>query len=102
MEFKWHNDLETRHPAASSILISRMTRSSVNIPYEIAPAASQKIPADCIKPRSHLAEYLFRLFTIEINSAIANNLKPIGMMKMQCVTIYPNIYECVSDYNYVD
>ena len=51
-----------------------------------------------VKPRSHLAESPFRLFTIEINPAIAENLKPIGMMKMQCVTIYPNIYECVSDY----
>ena len=50
------------------------------------------------KPQSHSAEYFFRLFTIEINSAIANSLKPIGMMKMQCVTIHPNIYECVSDY----
>ena len=29
---------------------------------------------------------------------MANNLKPIGMMKMECVTIYPNIYGCVSDY----
>ena len=27
-----------------------------------------------------------------------SNLKPIGMMKMNYVTIYPNIYECVSDY----
>ena len=52
----------------------------------------------CLKPRSHLAEYFFRLCTIEINSAIANNLKLIGMMKMQCVTLYPNIYECVSNY----
>ena len=43
-------------------------------------------------------EYIFRWFTIEINSIIANNLKSIGMMKMQCVTIYPNIYECVFDY----
>ena len=25
-------------------------------------------------------------------------LKPIGMMKMQYVTVYPNIYECASDY----
>ena len=41
---------------------------------------------------------IFRLFTIEINSAITNDMKPIGMMKMQCVTIFPNIYECVSDY----
>ena len=24
--------------------------------------------------------------------------KPIRMMKMQCVTIYPNSYEYVSDY----
>ena len=40
----------------------------------------------------------FRLFTIAINSAIANNLKPIEMMKMQCETIYPNSYERVSDY----
>ena len=42
----------------------------------------------------------FRLFLIEINSAIANNLKSIRMMKMQCVTIaiYPKIYKCVSDY----
>ena len=35
---------------------------------------------------------------IVINSAIANNPKPIRMMKMKSVTIYPNIYECVSDY----
>ena len=33
-----------------------------------------------------------------MNSAIANNLKPFGNMKMQYVTIYSNIYECVSDY----
>ena len=39
----------------------------------------------------------FRLFTIEINTGIANNLKPIGMMKMR-VTIYPNTYECVAVY----
>ena len=51
-----------------------------------------------VKPRSHLAEYFFRFFTIEIDSAIANNLKPIGMMEMQCVTINPNICECVYDY----
>ena len=51
-----------------------------------------------VKPQSHLAEYCFRLFTIELNPAIANNLKPIRMMKMQYVTIYPNTYECVSDY----
>ena len=25
-------------------------------------------------------------------------MQPIGMMKMQCVTIYPNIYECVPDF----
>ena len=43
-----------------------------------------------LKHRSHLAKYFVRLLTIEINSAIANNLKPIRMMKMQCVTIYPN------------
>ena len=51
-----------------------------------------------LKPRSHLAEYFFRLFTIKIKSAIANNRKPIEIMKMQCVTIFPNIYECFSDY----
>ena len=51
-----------------------------------------------VKYRSNLAEYFLQLFTIEINSAIANNLKPIGMMKMLCVIIYENIYECVSDY----
>ena len=51
-----------------------------------------------VKPRSHSAEYILRLFTLEINSAIANNLKPIGMIEIQCVTIYPNIYESVSDY----
>ena len=45
-----------------------------------------------------LGRIFFQLFTIEIKSAIANNLKTNGMMKMQCVTIYPNIYECVSDY----
>ena len=44
-----------------------------------------------------LDRIFFRLFTIEINSAIANDRKPIGMIKMQCVTIYANIYECVSD-----
>ena len=40
LEFKWHNDLETRHPwiwiasaCGLAILISRMTRSSVIIPY---------------------------------------------------------------------
>ena len=45
-----------------------------------------------------LSRIFFRLFTMEINSAIANNPKPIGMVKMQCVTIYPNICECVPDY----
>ena len=45
-----------------------------------------------------LGRTFFRLFTREIKSTIANNLKPIGMMKTQSVTIYPNIYECVSDY----
>ena len=50
-----------------------------------------------LKLRSHLAQYVFQLFTIELNSTIANDLKPIGMMKMQYVTIYPNIYECASD-----
>ena len=54
------------------------------------------------KPPVPLGRTFFRLFTIEINSAIANNLKTIGMMKMQRVTIYRNIYECVSDYNYED
>ena len=49
-------------------------------------------------PRSHLAEYFSRLFTIEINSVIANNLKRIGIMKLQCVTICQNICECVSDF----
>ena len=34
-----------------------------------------------LKPRPHLAEYIFRLFTIEIYSAIANNLKLFGMIK---------------------
>ena len=51
-----------------------------------------------IKPRSHLVEYFFRLFATEINLAIANNLEPIGIMKLQCETVYPNIYECVFDY----
>ena len=40
-----------------------------------------------------LGRIFFLLFTIEINSAIANNRLPIGMMKMQRVTIYPNIYD---------
>ena len=44
-----------------------------------------------------LGRKFFRLFTIEINFAIANNLKRIGIMKIQHVTIYPNIYECVTD-----
>ena len=39
-----------------------------------------------------------RLFTIEINSAIMNNLKPIKKMKMQCEAVYPNSHECVFDY----
>ena len=47
---------------------------------------------------SPLSRIFFRLFTKEINPAIANNPKPIGMIEMQYVTIYPNIYECVSDY----
>ena len=46
-----------------------------------------------------LGQILFRLFTIEINSANANNLRLIGMMKIQCVTVYPNNYERVFDYN---
>ena len=45
-----------------------------------------------VKPRSHLAEYFSDC------SAAANNRKPIEMMKMQCVTIFPNIYECFPDY----
>ena len=49
------------------------------------------------KPRFHLADYFLGLFTIQVNSAIANNLKPMGMIKMQLVIIYPNIYACVSD-----
>ena len=57
-----------------------------------------KFMKNCQKPRSHLAKYFFRLFMIEMNSAIANNLKHIGLMKRQCVTIHLNIYECVSDY----
>ena len=56
------------------------------------------LQVSCLKPRSHLAEYFFRSFTTEINPAIANNMKPIGMMKMQWVTINPNIYECASDF----
>ena len=48
-----------------------------------------------LKPRSHLAENNFRLSTIDINSAIANNLKPIGMMEMQCVTMYPNVFPII-------
>ena len=39
----------------------------------------------------HFDEYSFRLFTIEIYLAIAKNLKQIGMMKMQCVTMYLHI-----------
>ena len=54
--------------------------------------------SDGVKRSSQLAEYFVRLFMIEINSAIVNNLKPIGMMKMQCITIYLNIKECISDY----
>ena len=52
-----------------------------------------------IKSRSHMVDYCFRLFTVEINNYLSNarNLKPIGMIKMQGVTIYPNIYEYVSD-----
>ena len=44
-----------------------------------------------LKPRPHLAQYVFRLFTMYIFSTIANNLvKPIVMMKMQCKSVYPN------------
>ena len=39
----------------------------------------------------------FRLFSTAINSAIANNPQPIGMMEMLCVTIYPNVNERVSN-----
>ena len=57
------------------------------------------MPCACYsKAPGSLGRISFRLFTLEINSAIANNLKPIGMMKMQCVTVCSNIYECVSDY----
>ena len=56
------------------------------------PQTLPNLPQRCqvgfiIKPRSYLAEYFFRLFTIAINSAIANNLKQIGMMELQCVPI---------------
>ena len=47
---------------------------------------------DMIKALVPIGGIFIRLCTIEINSAIANNLKPIGMIKMQCLTIYPNIY----------
>ena len=46
-----------------------------------------------MKPQSHLAEYIFRLFTIEINSANANNRND-----KNTICDYPNINECVSDY----
>ena len=44
---------------------------------------------------------LYRILFFPIahdRDAIANNLKQIGMMIMQCMSIYPNIYERVSDY----
>ena len=50
-----------------------------------------------LKSRSHMVDYCFRLFTVEINLVIARNLKPIGMIKMQGVTIYLNINERISD-----
>ena len=38
---------------------------------------------------------IFRLFTIVINSVIVNHLQPIGMIKLQCVNVFPKIFECV-------
>ena len=48
-----------------------------------------------LKLWSRSQNIFFRLFMMEINSAI---MKPIRNMKMQWEIVYPNIYECVSDY----
>ena len=45
-----------------------------------------------IKLRPLLAECFPIVYDIEINSAIANNIKPIIMMELLCVTVNPNIY----------
>ena len=67
-----------------------------------SPPQSLKYKNMLYQPRSHLYP------------AIANNRKPIGMMKMQCVTIYPNvkvsgpfvetprIFLCMQNINYAE
>ena len=76
---------------------SRSTKHS-----EISCLSSEKwsgvIPTCKLSPGPALPKTFSRLFTTEINSAIANYLKSTGMMKIQCMTIYPNIYKCVTDY----
>ena len=70
----------------------------IKLTNQVSPSIGFRVPHYETQPPVPLDRIFFRLFTIEISLAIANNLKPIGMMKMLCVTIFPNIYECVSDY----
>ena len=53
----------------------------------------------CLKSLFHLAEYfLFRLFTIEKKSAIANNLKPINVCideNTMFIQIFTNVFPII-------
>ena len=51
---------------------------------------------------SSTQKYVFRLFTIEINLAIGNNLKPTEIKKIQCETIYPTKFTNVFPIIYED
>ena len=75
----------------SGIVVSYIIRKEFSF-FRLLP--SRIAVKSQVKPRSHLAEHFSRLLTIEIKSMIVNNLKPIEMMKMQCVTININIYGC--------
>ena len=50
-----------------------------------------------VKLRSHSVEYFFTIVHDIDKFSNRKNLKPIGMMKMH-TTVYPNIFECVSDH----
>ena len=51
-----------------------------------------------LKPRSHLTEYFFPIVDDIDKFSNREQSDTNRNDKMQCVTIYPNIYECVSDY----
>ena len=55
-----------------------------------------------IKAPVPLGRIFARLFTKMINSAIENSLIPIGMMKIECETIYPIVVSTVSKLMYGD